>query len=214
MTNFSSSSRAPASLRVIWQALRIWYDDWFNLFIQNLLVHIAWLTIILGPPMLFGLYEIGNELAHGRSHGVGELVAAARRHFLASWLWVLSNVIVLLVIGVNIVFYWRLGQSWAIVLVSVFLLAGFYWLVMQVYAIPYYMELKEPSLKQALKNSALTVLAAPGYSFILFLYTAFLLLISYIFILPLFLAGPTLPIVTNSYAVIERLQAFGVKQAD
>ena len=208
----TAKTRIPASLRVIWRALRIWYDDWFNLFIQNFLVNFAWVTIILGPPMLFGLYEIGNELAHGRSNGVGELLHAAKRHFLTSWLWALINVIVLLIIGVNVVFYWRLGQSWAIVLVSFFLFAGFFWLAMQLYAIPYYMELENPALRLAFKNSALTVLAAPGYSLILLLYTTFLLLLSYLFVLPLFLAAPALSVVTNNCAVVERLRAFGVKK--
>jgi uncharacterized membrane protein YesL len=199
---------------VIWRALKTWYDDWFNLFIQNFLATIAWLTIILGPPMLFGLYEIGNELAHGRSNGVGELLRAAKRHFLASWLWALVNVAVGIVIAVNIAFYWQLGQAWSIILVSIFLFLGLSWSMMQLYVIPYYMEQTTQSLKIAFKNAALTVLASPGYSFILFLYAAFWLLVSYIFILPLILAGPTLPMVTNSYAVIERLQAFGVASSE
>jgi hypothetical protein len=199
---------------VIWRALKTWYDDWFNLFIQNFLATIAWLTIILGPPMLFGLYEIGNELAHGRSNGAGELLRAAKRHFLASWLWALVNVVVGIVIAVNIAFYWQLGQAWSIILVSIFLFLGLFWSMMQLYVIPYYMEQTTQSLKIAFKNAALTVLASPGYSFILFLYAAFWLLVSYIFILPLILAGPTLPMVTNSYAVIERLQAFGVASSE
>jgi len=208
------SQRKLASLHVIWRALKTWYDDWFNLFIQNFLATIAWLTIILGPPMLFGLYEIGNELAHGRSNGVGELLRAAKRHFLASWLWALVNVAVGIVIAVNIAFYWQLGQAWSIILVSIFLFLGLFWSMMQLYVIPYYMEQTTQSLKIAFKNAALTVLASPGYSFILFLYAAFWLLVSYIFILPLILAGPTLPMVTNSYAVIERLQAFGVASSE
>jgi len=210
----TSSPHKLASLHVIWQALKTWYDDWFNLFIQNFLATLAWLTIILGPPMLFGLYEIGNELAHGRSNGVGELLHAAKRHFLVSWLWTIINVVVGIVIVVNIAFYWQLGKSWSIILVSFFFFLGLFWAMVQLYVIPYYMELTTPSLKIAFKNAALTVLASPGYSFILFLYAAFWLIISYIFILPLILAAPTLPIVTNNYAVIERLQAFGVTHSE
>ena len=211
MANSSTSSRLPASLRVIWRALKIWYDDWFNLFIQNFLVTLSWVTIILGPPMLFGLYEIGNELGHGRSNGVGELLRAAKRHFVASWLWALITVIVGLVIVVNIAFYWQLGKSWSIILVSFFFFLGLFWAAVQLYVIPYYMEQTTPSLKIAFKNAALTVLASPGYSFLLLLYSLFWLLVSYIFILPLILAGPAIPVVTNTYAVIERLQAFGLK---
>ncbi len=206
----TSSTRKPASLRVIWQALKTWYDDWFNLFILNFLVDLSWLTIILGPPMLFGLYEIGNELAHGRSNGAGELFRAAKRHFWASWLWMFFNIIVLIVVLVNVTFYWRLGKSWSIVLVSIFLFMGVFWAGMQVYVIAYYMEQDNKSIILAHKNAALTFLASPGYTVILFLYDAILLIISFGLILPLILAAPSLVVVTSNYAVVERLQAFGI----
>lgn len=207
-------SRVPASFRVIWQAFKIWYDDWFNLFVQNFLVTISWMTIILGPPMLFGLYEIGHELAHGRSHGASELLMAAKRHIWVSWLWALINIVVVGVIAVNIVFYWQLGHSWAILLVSFFLFLGIFWATIQIYVIPFYMAQEHKSLKIAFKNAALTFLAAPGYSLILFFYTLILLGSSFMLLLPLILAAPALAIVTGNYAVRERLQAFGIASAE
>ena len=206
--------RGPASLRVIWQATKTWYDDWFNLFILNFLVTISWVTIILGPPMLFGLYDIGNGLAHGRSNGVGELLRSAMRHFLVSWAWMLINVIVFIVVVVNISFYWNLGKSWSIILVSVFLFLGLFWAMMQVYVIPFYMEQTTKSIVLAHKNAALTFLASPVYTLILFVFSAFLLLISYGFILPLILGIPTLAVVVGNYAVIERIQTFAAKNEE
>lgn len=207
----TQSSRKFAPFHVIWQALRTWYDDWFNLFILNFLVTISWATIIFGPPMLFGLFEIGNGLAHGRSEGAGELLRAAKRHFLASWLWMLANLVVLIVIWGNIGFYWNLGRTWSIILVSIFFFLGLLWAMIQVYVIAYYMEQSKQSIVLAHKNAALTFLAAPGYTFILFLYDVILLTISFTIILPLILAAPTLAVVTSSYAVIERLRAFGIR---
>jgi len=214
MANSSPSPRTPASLNVIWRALKTWYDDWFNLFILNFLVTLSWMTIILGPPMLFGLYEIGHDLAHGRSNGAGELFRAAKRHFLAAWLWMLANIIVAIVVVINVVFYWQLGKSWSIVLVSIFLFVSLFWTMMQIYVIAYYMEQTNKSLKLAHKNAALTFLASPGYTLVLFLYAAFWLIVSFGFILPLILGAPSLAVVTSNYAVTERLQAFGLKQAE
>ncbi len=208
MTQHISSSRGPASLRVIWQAIKTWYDDWFNLFILNFLVTLSWITIILGPPMLFALYDIGNELAHGRSNGVGELLRGVKRHFLVSWLWMLINMVVIIVVIVNVSFYWQLGKSWSIILVSVFLFLGLFWAMMQVYVISFYMEQTTKSIILAHKNAALTFLASPIYTLILFLFAAFLMIISYGFILPLILGIPTLIVVMSNYAVVERIEAF------
>ena len=210
----TSSSRKPASLSVIWQAMKIWYDDWFNLFVMNFLTTLSWVTIILGPPMLFGLYEVGHDLAHGRSSGVTDLFQAAKRHFLVSWLWALVNIVVGVIVAVNVIFYWRLAKSWSIFLVSVFLFLGIFWVMAQMYVIPYYMEQKTISLKLAHKNAALTFLAAPGYTLALFLFSLLLLGVSFGFILPLILAGPALVIITGSYAVSERLRAYGVSDAE
>ena len=206
------SPRRFASLSVIWQALKTWYDDWFNLFILNFLVTVSWATSILGPPMLFGLYEIGSELARGRSEGAGELLRAAKRHFFASWLWMLANVVVFIVVWGNIGFYWNLGRSWSIILVSIFFFLGLFWAMIQVYVIPYYMEQTRKSIVLAHKNAALTFLAAPGYTFVLFLYDVILLAGSFIFILPLILGLPSLIVVTSSYAVNDRLRAFGIRE--
>jgi len=210
----TSSSHKPASLYVIGEALKIWYDDWFNLFVMNFLVSISWVTIILGPPMLFGLYEVGHDLAHGRSSSTMDLFQAAKRHILVSWLWALSNILVAIIVAVNITFYWRLAKSWSIILVSVFLFLGMFWLMMQVYVIAFYMEQSTKSLKLAYKNAALTFLASPGYTLSLFIYAVIILALSFGLILPLILAGPALIVITSNDAVLERLRTFKVSDAE
>ena len=212
MPETKTSSRTPASIAVIWQAIKTWYDDWFNLFVLNFFATISWMTIIFGPPLLFALYEIGYELAHGRSQGVIELFRAAKKHFWISWLWMIINVLVITVIAVNIIFYWQMREWWSIILVSVFLFLGLFWAMMQFYVIPFYLEQSERSLKLAHKNAALTFLASPGYSLVMFLYAAVIFLLSFSIILPLILGGPSLIVVTGSYAVRERLQAFGARE--
>ncbi len=210
----TSSSRNFAFLHVIWKATKIWYDDWVNLFVLNFLASISWMTIILGPPMLFGLYEIGRDLVHGRGSGTADLFLAAKRHFLVSWLWALVNILVGIIVVVNILFYWRLAKSWSILLVSVFFFLGVFWVMMQIYVIPYYMEQETKSLILAHKNAALTFLAAPGYTLALFIFSLLLFGVSFGFILPLILAAPALVIVTGNCAVNDRLLAYGVRDVE
>ena len=206
----STSSRIPASLRVLGQAARDWYDDWFNQFILNFLVILSWITIVLGPPMLFGFYALAHEVAYGRSGGPGDLFRAAKRHFGVSWLWMIINVGVVIIVLVNIRFYWGLGYAWSIILTSFFFFLGLFWAMMQIYVIPYYMTQKTKSLKLAFKNAALTFLAAPGYTFVLFLVSVFLILASIFLILPMILAGPALVVMIGARAVQDRLRAYAI----
>ena len=209
-TNAPTSSRIPSSLRVLGRAARDWYDDWFNQFILNFLAALSWITIVLGPPMLFGFYEIAHEMTHGRSGGPGELFRAAKRYFGVSWLWMLIQTAVAIVILVNMRFYWSLGHGWSTILASLFFFLGLFWAMMQIYVIPYYMAQKKKSLKLAFKNAALTFLASPGFTLALFLVSVFLLLASIFFILPLILGGPALVVLIGARAVQDRLRAFGI----
>jgi len=212
MTNSPTTSRIPASLRVLAQAARDWYDDWFNQFILNFLAALSWLTIVLGPPMLFGFYETAHELIGGRASGPGEMWRGARRHFWASWLWMAINLVVGAIVLVNVRFYWDLGRSWSIVLATFFFFLGLFWAMMQIYVIPYYMAQKRKSLRLAFKNAALTFLASPGYTLVLFLVSVLLLLASFFFILPMILAGPALVVLIGVRAVQDRLRAFGIAE--
>ncbi len=211
MTSTSSSpSRIPASLRVLGRAARDWYDDWFNQFILNFLAVLSWITIVLGPPILFGFYEIAHEMTYGRSGGPGDLFRAAKRYFGVSWLWMTIQVGVAIIALVNMRFYWGLERAWSTILASLFFFLGLFWAMMQIYVIPYYMAQKTKSLKLAFKNAALTFLASPGFTFVLFLVSVFLLLASILFILPLILGGPALVVLIGARAVQDRLRAFGI----
>ncbi len=212
MTKPPPPSRIPASLRVLAQAARDWYDDWFNQFILNFLAALSWMTIILGPPMLFGYYALAHELIHGSASGPGDLLRAARKHFWASWQWALINLAVAVIVLVNIRFYWQWGRSWSIILASLFFFLGLFWAMIQIYVIPYVMAQKRKSLKLAFKNATLTFLAAPGYTILLFLVSGLLLLTSVFFILPLILAGPGLVVIIGARAVQDRLRAFHIIQ--
>ena len=205
-----SKRRIPASLRVLGLAARDWYDDWVNQFVLNLLVALAWITIVLGPPMLFGLYAVAHELAQGRTRGPGELFRAAKQYLGMSWRWALVELLVGVVIAVNVIFYWRLERSWSIILASLMFFLGLFWAMAQIYVIPFVMFQKTKSLKLAFKNAILTFLAAPGFTLVLFLVHLLILAASILFILPMILAGPALVAIIGEWAVRDRLRAFAI----
>ncbi len=206
----TTSSRWPASLRVLWQASKDWIGDWFNQFILNFLVTLAWVTILLGPPALFGLYHTAFTWTQGQASSPSDLFRAARRYAWTSWIWAGINLLAAIVYGVNLLFYWRLGQTWSIILTSVIFLIGLFWAMMQLYVIPYLIIQKTKSLRLAFKNAFLTTLAAPFYTLFLFLISLAILTSSILFILPLILGFPALAAFIGIRAVQDRLIAYGI----
>lgn len=210
----TTPSGRPVSLQVIGWSLRDWWDDWVNMVVVNLLWWLGWLTLVLGPPATFGLYYVTNHLARGQSLGPRGLFEGGRRYFLQSWVWLLLNLAVATVIGVNYFFYASLTPAWADFLQATFVLLGLAWLVVQFYALPYFMEQKEKRVGLALRNGLFTALAAPGYSLVVAGAAALVAGLSAGTVALLFLGGPCLVAALGSRAVMERLESYRVRERE
>jgi uncharacterized membrane protein YesL len=206
--------RLPVPLQVIGQALRDWWDDWVNMALISLAWLLCWATVVLGPPATFGLYYVTNRLAHGRSLGLRGFIEGGKQYFAKSWLWMLLNLVVAVVLVVNIWFYGQLDADWAAIVQIFPLFLGLAWLVVQFYALPYLMEQKEKSLKLALRNGLLTFLAAPGYTAVVAGVAALLAILSVWLVAPLFLGSPCLIAALGNRAVRERLETYGVQERE
>lgn len=204
-------SEWPVPFKVVGQALRDWWDDWPIMVVVNLLFALAWLTIVLGPPATFGLYYVTHHLARGQSLGPRGLIEGGRRYFLQSWLWFLLNLIVAAVLGANYFFYASLTPAWADYLKAVFVLLGLAWLVVQFFALPFFITQQEKRVGLALRNGLSAALAAPGYSLVVAGAAGLATALSIGTVAMLFLGFPCLVAALGSRAVSERLDTYRIK---
>ena len=207
-------SRLPVPLQVVAQALSDWWDDWINMALISLVWLLCWVTVVLGPPATFGLYYVTNQLAHGRSLGLRGLLEGGRRYLRQSWLWMLLNLLVAVVVVTNVWFYGQFDADWAAIARPFPLLLGLAWLVVQFYALPYLMEQKTESLRPALRNGLFTLLAAPGYTAVVAGLAALVAVLSVVLVAPLFVGGPCLIAALGNRAVRERLETYRVREQE
>jgi hypothetical protein len=199
---------------VIGQALAAWWDDWVTMIVINLVCIVCWVTVVLGPPATLGAYHVTNHLAKGVGLGLGGLWDGIKRYFLVSWLWMLLNLIVAGILGVNFLFWAGQRAIWAILLMGLLLFLTVVWLATQFYALPYLVEQKRKNLGLALRNGVFTALAAPGYTLVVAGLATVLAVVSVVFVLPLLLAVPMLIAALGTWAVLERLETYGVREGD
>jgi uncharacterized membrane protein YesL len=204
--------RLPVPLQVVLQALSDWWDDWVNMALISLVWLLCWVTIVLGPPATFGLYYVTNQLARGRSLGLSGFVEGGKRYFAKSWLWMLLNLVVAVVLAVNAWFYGQFDAGWAGIGQALPLFLSLAWLVVQFYALPYLMEQKEESLKLALRNGLFTFLAAPGYTAVVTGLAALIAVLSVWLVAPVFLGTPCLIATLGNRAVQERLETYRARE--
>lgn len=203
-----------SALGVIRLGLRDWWDAWVNLEVVTLAWLLSWFTIVLGPPATFGLYYVANQLAHGPSLGLGGLWIGIKRYFALSWLWMVLNVIVGGILGANFWFYSSVEAWWARLLLAFVLFLGLTWLVVQFYALPFVMEQEHQHLGLALRNGLFTALSAPVYTLIVGGLALVVAALSIGFVLPLLVGGPALIACLGNRAVMERLDAYRVRERD
>lgn len=168
------------------------------------------LTGIFLPPAAAALFEVTHSLARQRTPGVTDYLRAVRDHFVRAWAWAGLNFLVGVVLVANILFYgqWS-SQAWAAWLQAAFLLVSLFWGLCQLYVWPFVFQQATPSLRQALRNAALTVLASPGFSAVLALLVALVSLMSILLLLPLALFTAAFLCLLANHAVLDRLRALG-----
>jgi len=182
------------------------------------LVTIVWflaqITIILGPPATFGVYYVISNMQAGQALGVRGLIEGGRKYFGKAWLWAAVNFVVIFITSFAVWFYSNVQAVWGFYAELIILIIGYLWLCSQFYGLAYFHELEEKNLYIALKNGLLTTLAAPFFTFILMILSVILLVLSFGFMLPLFLGVPCLVPVLGFRAIADRLVAFGIRKPE
>jgi uncharacterized membrane protein YesL len=204
----------PASLRVIGRSIVDWWDGWMDMVLVTAVWFFAQLTIVLGPPATFGAYYVVYNMVNGEALGVRGLIEGAKKYFWKSLLWGLLNLFVLITVGVNFQFYGSIDAIWGFYLQVFIAMLGVFWLATNFYALPYFMEQDVKKLRIALKNGMLTTLAAPFFTIVLMIMGAIVLLLSFGFVIPLFLGLPGLIPMMGYRAMYDRLVAFGIRQKE
>ncbi len=195
------------AVRVVRAALR---DGWDALLVVGAL-NLVWLglslTIILLPPATVALFESMDELASGRSPGVRDFLGAVRRRFLGAWLWAVWAMAGITIVTVN-VRYWGDSGGALVWLAAAFAVLGMLFGISLLYVWPFVFRQQEGGLVRAIRNSILTVLAAPLFAVSLAILLVLVVAVSAVLILPLVVFTSGLLGLIATQAVTDRLRAF------
>ena len=182
------------------------WSDLFSTAVCNLLWLVGMLLVIPGPPATAALFYYGNRKAHGEVSGVGDFFFALKRYWWVGWRWGLVNLVLIAILWGDYRLTGRLSQSnWAHFVQGFYLTALAAWLLVQLYALPFLFEQKNPSVRDALRNSAVMLGRNTGFSVLLGCLLILILAVGIpLFMLSLAGGGVFLAVVGNQ-AVIRHL---------
>lgn len=186
-------------------------DIWNNLW-TAVVCSMAWvisvLLILPGPAATFGLFNYANRLAHGEVAELEDFWQGVRRHWKPACLWGVLNLAVLLLLAFNYRVTGAAGEAaaWQFAQGLYLTLTGF-WLLLQLFALPFFLEQEVPSLRMALRNSAVLIGKYPIFSLVYFLLLCAVLLLGTLLFLVSVPVGGSLIAISANRAVLNRLEA-------
>jgi len=197
------------AFRIIGMAFRdIWQELWTILIVQ-LLFLLGQFLIVLGPPATIALFFYGNRIAHDEIATERDFLNAIRQYWKPAWRWGGLNI---LVIGLLAGDYYLTGRwsgnpDLASFLQGLYVALLIFWLLLQIFALPFLFEQEQPSVVQALRNSTILV----RKNLLLVIVLAFLLAISLalgtLAFMLTFVFGSALIAFAGNHAVLETLKA-------
>lgn len=196
--------------RVVVKSFKDIWGEMFMLVLMNLFTLLCHLVIIPGPPAMAALYAMCNRVANDYAVSWEKYFEAFKLYFKKSWVYALFAIVLTLMIVVN--FFWygqQFGdQPWAAWVQGAWLALMFFWLVVNFYAYPFFMEQEDKRWRVALRNAALVAGANPIFTLIVIIVTALLMVLS-LAVTPVFvLLGLAIYALFGSEAVVNRVNAY------
>ncbi len=150
----------------------------------NLVWFVTSLPLVTLIPSTAALFYATNRLVHGKSADLHTFFEGFRLYFRRSWLWGLLNVVVIVVLASNFIYYGRLAETWAAIAGGITLVVSVLWLSVQVYTFPLLLEQEKPDIRQALRNSLILLIRRPFFTFGAALLMVALAVVSTLVIIP------------------------------
>jgi uncharacterized membrane protein YesL len=161
--------QVTAAFRILRLAFRDTWQELWTILIVHLLFLLGNILIITGPPATLALFFYGNKIAHGETANEREFLEAIRKYWAPAWRWGLIN---LLIIGLLTGDYYLIGNltnnaNMVALIQGLYVTLLVSWLLLQLFALPFLFEQKQPSVFQALRNA--TVFIGKNLIFVLVL---------------------------------------------
>lgn len=194
------------ALKIILLSLRdTWLDLW-SVLVCNLIWIISILLIIPGPPVTLALFYYANQTVHDESINVTDFFKAIPRFWWTGWRWgVLNLLILLLLFGDAVLTSYQSTTQVSIFLSGIYFTLIAFWLLLQMFTLPFLLEQEKPSVFLALRNGIALIGKNPLFSIsFLFFMLLTLTLGTIAFMLSIALGGVFVAFAGNR-AVLNRL---------
>jgi hypothetical protein len=217
------------ALRMIRYSLRDFWDEFVPLVVMNVLWSVAAalpflvllflaavslplrlalsLVMLLPAFVLSGaLCFVTNQVARGKTANWGMFGTGLQRYWAKSVVVGVVNLVALVLLITNLQFYaFILEGAWTNFALSLWLVLGLYWGLVQVFWFPMILELEDEKILLGLRNAVVMVIVSPGFSISLGLILLVLSVLCIVLSVPAVLVMASFLILVANHATRSRL---------
>jgi hypothetical protein len=164
------------ALRILRLALGDMWQELWTILVVQLFFLFAIVLVIPGPPAILAYFYYGNQIAHEEPANERDFLKAIKQYWTPAWRWGFMNI---LIVGLLTGDYYLIGNlidnsNTAYFIQGMYITLLVAWFILQLFAIPFLFEQKQPSVMQALRNAAVFI----GKNLIFVLTLALLMVLS------------------------------------
>jgi len=177
---------------LFWRALKQWWGDIYALWLVNLFWTLSTLLVVTAPPAAAALNALARQTAQDETIQWSHFLRQMRRYFWSSWVLMLVDGFILLLIVANYQFWGRFVEEWAHWVQGFWGAAFLIWLLWQLYLYPALVAQARPNILRTLRNAFLLMVNEPLRTVGLGLLCLALLTASVGVVFPIFMATPAI----------------------
>ncbi len=113
------------------------------------------------PPALFGLFWLTYQISLGNAVKFGTFWVGAKQHKKTAYFWGGINLLVIITLVSNILFYQAMTVTWAVFVGQFFYGLLVVWLILQLMVLALFPHMVEPNVRLALKNAMALIAVNP-----------------------------------------------------
>jgi hypothetical protein len=167
---------------------------------------ISILLLIPLPVVSGALCFVTNQISRGKAITWHAFLVGIRRYWGKSLVVGLINLVVLILIATNIQFYGAVLQgTWTNLVVSLWLILGAYWLLVQIFWFPMILELENEKILLALRNALAMAIITPGFTLSLAMIMVAIIGLCVVLTVPIFLFLASFVLLICNHATRSRL---------
>ncbi len=197
-----------SALKIVLLSLRdTWLDLWTSL-VCNVVWLIANMLIIPGPPVTLALFYYTNQVVHEETVNISDFFKAIPHFWSTGWRWGILNLVILFfLIGDLILTSYQSQTQGAIFFSGIYITLMLFWILLQIFALPFLLEQEKTSVFQALRNGIVMIGKNPIFSLsFLFFILVTLILGTVAFMLSVAFGGALVAFAGNR-AVLNQLES-------